>query len=49
MRTNFTIQESKNMKSPTNRIKNILDANYEMENLKDITTKLKSLNSDKQF
>ena len=29
MITNFTIQESKNIKSATNRIKKILDAKYE--------------------
>ena len=34
MRTNFAIQESKNIKSPTNRIKIILDAKYEKANLK---------------
>ena len=45
MRTNFTIQESKNIKSTTNRIKKILDAKYEKANLKEITNKLKYLNS----
>ena len=49
MKTNFAIQESKNIKSETNRIKKILDANYEKANLKDITTELKYLNSDEQF
>ena len=49
MKTNFAIQESKNIKSATNRIKKILDTNYEKANLKDITTKLKYLNSDEQF
>ena len=49
MRTNFAIQESKNIKSPTNRIKQILDAKYEKEHLKEITTKLNYLNSDKQL
>ena len=44
MRTNFAIHESKNNKSATNRIKKILDANYEKANLKEITTKLKYLN-----
>ena len=39
MRTNFTIQESKNIKSATNRIKEILDAKYEKANLKDIITR----------
>ena len=41
MRTNFAIQESKNIKSATNRINNILDAKYEKANLKKITTKSK--------
>ena len=49
MKTNFAIQESKNIKSATNRIKKILDAKYEKANLKDITTKLKYLNSDEQI
>ena len=49
MRTNFTIQESKNIKSVTNRIKKIFDAKYKQANLKDITTKLNYLNSDEQF
>ena len=49
MRTNFAIQESKNIKSATYRIKIILDAKYEKANLEEITTKLKYLNSDKQF
>ena len=44
-----TIQESKNNKSATNRIKNILDANYEKANLKDITIKSNHSNSDKRF
>ena len=46
MKTNFAIQESKNNKSATNRIKKILDAKYEMAILKEITNKLKYLNSD---
>ena len=49
IKTNFTIQESKNIKSATNWIKKILDANYEKANFKEIRTKLKYLNSDKQF
>ena len=32
MSINFTIQESKNAKSVTNRIKKILDAKYEQAN-----------------
>ena len=43
IRTNFVIQESKNIKSTTNRIKKILDAEYET------ATKLKYLNSDDQI
>ena len=42
MITNFAIQESKNIKSATNRIKKILGAKYEKANLKDVTTKLKN-------
>ena len=49
MKTNFAIQESKNIKSTTNRIKKILEASYEKVNLKDITNKLKYLYSDEQF
>ena len=37
MRNNFTIQDSKNIKSATNRIEKILDAKYEKAN--EITTK----------
>ena len=40
-RTNFEIQESKNIKSGPTRIKKILDAKYAKANLKEITTKLK--------
>ena len=49
MRTNFAIQESKNIKSAINRIKKILDAKYEKENLKEIITKLKYLNSGRHL
>ena len=49
MRTNFKIQESKNINSASKRIKKILDAKYEKANSKDITTKLKNLSSDEQF
>ena len=45
-RTDFVIQESKNIKSSTNRIKKILDTKYEKANLNEITTKLNYLNSD---
>ena len=41
MKTSFAIKESKNIKSATNRIKQISDANYEKANFKEITTKLK--------
>ena len=49
MRTNFAVQESKNIKSATNGIKNILDAKYEKANLKEITNKLKYLKKDDHF
>ena len=49
MRTKFAIQESKNIKSATKRIKKNLDAKYEKANFKDITTKLKYLNLYRQF
>ena len=49
LKTNIAIQESKNIKSATNIIKKILDANYEKANLREITNKLKYLNSDKHF
>ena len=44
MRTNFVIQESKNINNATDRIKKILDAKYERANLKEITNYLKYLN-----
>ena len=47
-KTNFTIQESNNIKNATNRIKKILDAKYEKINLKEIIIKLKYLNSNEQ-
>ena len=49
MRTNFAIQESKNIKSATNRIKKIFNAKYEKKILKELTTKLTYLNPDKHF
>ena len=49
MKNNFTIQESKNIKSATNWIKKILDAKYKRANLKEIGTKLKYLNADEQL
>ena len=41
MRTKFAIQESKNIKSATIRIKNILNIKYEKANIKEKTNKLK--------
>ena len=35
MKTNFAIQESKNIRSATNSLKKILDAKYEHANLKE--------------
>ena len=49
MSTNFAIQESKNIKSATNRIRIILGAKYKKTNLNEISTKLKYLNSDEQL
>ena len=46
MRTKFTIQESKNIKSATNRAKPIFDSKNKKANLKEIATKLKYLNSN---
>ena len=48
MRTHLTIQDSKNVRNATKRIKTILDANYEKANLKKIVNNLKYLNNDKQ-
>ena len=44
----FTIQDSKNVRNVTNRIKKILDNNYKKANLKNIVNNLKYLNNDKQ-
>ena len=49
MRSNFEIQQSKYIKSATNKIKKFLVAYYEKANLKEITAKLKYLNTDEQF
>ena len=49
MRINFAMQECKNIKGTTNRSKKILDAKCEKPNLKETTTRLKYLNSDKLF
>ena len=48
MRTHFTIQDSKNVRNATKRIKKILDANYEKANLKKLVNNLKYLNNDEQ-
>ena len=49
MRTNFAIQDSKNITSATNRNKKILHAKYKKAKLKEITNKLKYFNSDEQY
>ena len=49
MRTNFVIQENKNIRNVTNRGNKILEAKYEKSNLKEITNELKYLNSDDKF
>ena len=49
MGTNFAIQEGQNIKNATKRMKKFLGAKYEKASLKEMTTKLKYLNSDKQF
>ena len=46
MRTNFTIQESKNIKCAPSRIKKMSDTKYEKANLNETSTKIKYLNSD---
>ena len=48
MRTHFTIQDSKNVRNATKRIKKISDANYEKTNLKKIVNNSKYPNKDKQ-
>ena len=48
MRTHFTIQDSKNVRNATKRIKKILDANYKKAYLKKTVYNLKYLNNDKQ-
>ena len=48
MKTHFTIQDSKNVRNATKRIKKILDVNYEKANLKKIVNNLKYLKNDKQ-
>ena len=48
MRTNFVIQDGRNIKSATNWMQKILDAKYKKVNSKEIITKLKYLNLDEQ-
>ena len=48
MKTNFAIQDSKNIRSATDRIKKILYAKYKKVNSKEITNKLKYINLDEQ-
>ena len=48
MRIYFTIQDSKNVKNATKRMKKILDANYEKANLKKIVSNVKYPSNDKQ-
>ena len=48
MRTHFTIQDSKNVRNTTKRIKKILDNNYKRANLKKIVNNFKYLSNDKQ-
>ena len=48
MRTHFTIQDSKNVRSATKTVKKILDANYKKVNLKKIVNNLRYLINDKQ-
>ena len=48
MSTHFTIQDSKNVRNATKRIKNILDANYKRAYLKKIVNNLKYLSDDKK-
>ena len=49
VKKHFQIQDSKNVRNSTNRIKKILDASYEKANLKSITSKLKYLSSEEQL
>ena len=47
MKTDFTLQDSKNVSNATKRIKKILDANYEKADLNKVVHNLKYLNNDK--
>ena len=49
VKKHFQIQDSKNVRNSTNRIKKILDASYEKANLKSITSKLKYLSEEEQL
>ena len=48
MRTHFTIQNGKNVRNASKKIKKILDANYKKANLKNIFNDLKYLSNGKQ-
>ena len=48
MRPHFTIQDSKNVRNTTKRIKDILVANYKKANLKKIVNDFKYQSIDKQ-
>ena len=48
MRTHFINQDSKNVRNATKRMKKILDANHEKDNLKKILNNFKYLNNDIQ-
>ena len=48
MRTHFIIQDNKNVRIVTKRIKKISDANYEKANLKKTINNLKYPSNDKQ-
>ena len=48
VRTYFTIQDGKNIRNATKRIKKLLEANYKKANLKKIVNNFKYLNNDKQ-
>ena len=47
MRNSFTIQDSKNVRHASKRIKKILDASYKKANLKKIVNNSKYLRNDK--
>ena len=49
MRTYFTIQDGKNVRNATKRIKKILDTNYKKDNLKKRVNNSKCLRNSKKF